>query len=56
MIMPSSFISEQIFAIGHDDIEGLVGRLRQQLLELFPTLYESEVAVQCSLSNAYVNF
>ena len=39
-----------------DDIEGLVGRFRQQLWELFPTLYESEVAVQCSLLNAYMNF
>ena len=39
-----------------DDIEGLAARFRQQLLGLFPTLYESEVAVQCSLSNANVTF
>ena len=39
-----------------DDMEGLDGRFRQQLLGLFPTLCESEVAVQCSLSNACVNF
>ena len=38
------------------DIKGLAGRFRQQLLRLFPTLYESKVAVQCTLLNAYVNF
>lgn len=39
-----------------DDIKGLFERFQQQLLGLFPTLYESRVVVQCSLSNAYVDF
>ena len=39
-----------------DDIKGLVGRFRQQRLGLFPSLYQSNIAVQCTLLNAYVNF